>query len=97
MPTNSVPRMTAIVISVRAAFLGSGGWKAGTPVAIASVPVRATAPEAKARSRIRMPTLCAVSVVARITSGDGVGPVSPCATIRNTPIAIISNAQPRNC
>ena len=36
--------MTAIAISVRPAFRASGGLKAGTPVAIASVPVRATAP-----------------------------------------------------
>ena len=35
---------------VRAAFLLSGFWKAGTPSAIASTPVRATAPDAKARS-----------------------------------------------
>ena len=39
--------MTASVV---AAFFASGGWNAGTPVAIASVPVRATAPAANARS-----------------------------------------------
>ena len=37
---------TAITSRVVAAFRDSGGLKAGTPVAIASVPVSATAPEA---------------------------------------------------
>ena len=37
-----------MAVSVVAAFLDSGGWKAGTPLAIASVPVRATDPLAKA-------------------------------------------------
>ena len=77
MPMNRIARITAIAISVRAAFFDSGGLKAGTPVAIASVPVRATAPDAKARSRIRIVTLAAVSVMAATASGDGVGPVSP--------------------
>ena len=36
--------------SVAAAFFASGGLNAGTPVAMASVPVRATAPEANARN-----------------------------------------------
>ena len=57
MPMNRIARITAIAISVRAAFRDSGGLKAGTPVAIASVPVRATAPDAKARSRMRIVTL----------------------------------------
>ena len=39
--------------SVVAAFFASGGLNAGTPVAIASVPVSATAPDANAR-RIRI-------------------------------------------
>ena len=34
-----------MTISVRAAFWASGGLNAGTPVAIASVPVSATAPD----------------------------------------------------
>ena len=42
--------MTASVV---AAFFASGGLNAGTPVAIASVPVRATAPAANARSSSR--------------------------------------------
>ena len=96
IPMNSVPRITAIAISVRPAFRDSGGSKAGTPVAMASVPVRATAPEAKARSRIRMPTLSVVWAMASMTSGVGIGPVSPWNTIRNTPVPIIRKADPRN-
>ena len=46
--------MTAITTRVVAAFLASGGLNAGTPVAIASVPVRATAPAANARRSSRM-------------------------------------------
>ena len=49
MPMNRTPSRAAITPSVAAAFLDSGGLNAGTPVAIASVPVRATAPAAKAR------------------------------------------------
>ncbi len=51
-PKKAVPRMMAIDISVRAALRLWGFWKAGTPSAMASTPVSATAPEAKARSRI---------------------------------------------
>ena len=61
MPTNSTPRTTAITMSVVAALRASGGLKAGTPVAIASVPVRATAPDENARSRTRIPTAWVVS------------------------------------
>ena len=47
-----IPRRTAIAVIVFAAFLDSGGLKAGTPLAMASTPVRATEPPANAlRSR----------------------------------------------
>ncbi len=42
-----------MVVSVRAALRLSGFWNAGTPSAIASTPVSATAPDAKARRRMR--------------------------------------------
>ena len=45
--------MTDIVL---AAFFASGGLNAGTPLAMASTPVRATEPPAKALSSSRMPT-----------------------------------------
>ncbi len=50
MPTKRMARSPAMTINVRPALRDSGGWKAGTPVAMASVPVSATAPEAKART-----------------------------------------------
>ena len=50
MPTKRIVSRTAMTARVRAAFCASGGLNAGTPVAIASVPVRATAPAANERS-----------------------------------------------
>ena len=52
MPTNRPIRTTPSRTSTWRAFLASGGRKAGTPFETASIPVRATQPEAKAR-RIR--------------------------------------------
>ncbi len=52
MPMNSEPMMSAIVSSVVLAFLASGRRKAETPLEIASTPVSAVVPAAKAR-RIR--------------------------------------------
>ncbi len=51
IPTNRMPSRIAITVSVFAAFLDSGGLNAGTPLAIASTPVRATDPPANALSR----------------------------------------------
>ena len=88
MPTNRTPRTPAITIRVVAAFLDSGGLNAGTPVAIASVPVSATAPDENARSSTRMPTAWVVSVAAAMASG-GAPACSPRTTIRKTPRPII--------
>ena len=49
-PTKRMPRRIAIIVIVLAAFRDSGGLNAGTPLAIASTPVSATEPPAKARS-----------------------------------------------
>lgn len=49
-PTNIVAAIAPISASVVAAFLLFGGRKAGTPLAMASTPVSAVQPEAKARS-----------------------------------------------
>ena len=49
-PANIVAAMPPISASVVAAFLLFGGRNAGTPLAIASTPVSAVQPEAKARS-----------------------------------------------
>ena len=78
---NRMARITAIATRVAAAFLASGGLNAGTPVAIASVPVRATAPAANARSRSSTLTACTVLTVAAWASGGG-GCVSPSTMIR---------------
>ena len=55
MPTNRTASRTAMTIIVFAAFFGSGGLNAGTPLAMASVPVSATEPPANALSSSRMP------------------------------------------
>ena len=68
---NRMARITAIATRVAAAFLASGGLNAGTPVAIASVPVRATAPAANARSRSSTLTVWAVFTTAAWASGGG--------------------------
>ena len=59
--------------SVAAAFFASGGWNAGTPVAIASVPVRATAPAANARSRRRTVTAWKLSPTWLATAASSYG------------------------
>ena len=50
MPANMVTAMPPISASVVAAFRLFGGLNAGTPLAIASIPVSAVQPEANARS-----------------------------------------------
>ena len=57
------------MINVLAAFFDSGGLKAGTPLAIASTPVRATEPPAKAlRSRKRV-SICVPGAMAYCGAG----------------------------
>ena len=48
-----MPRMAAIIVSVLAAFLDSGRGTPGTPLEMASTPVRTTAPDEKARMQER--------------------------------------------
>ena len=52
---NRVARMIAIQRIVTAAFRASGSRKAGTPLEIASTPVSAVHPEAKARRALKRP------------------------------------------
>ncbi len=96
MPMNSTARMPAMTMIVVAAFLASGGLNAGTPVAMASVPVRATAPDANARSRSTTPTAWAVTVVLSTISGGGGWPPWPRIRIRYAPMPIIVRAPNRN-
>jgi hypothetical protein len=94
MPMNRMARRAAIATSVWAAFRGSGGLNAGTPLAIASVPVNATEPPANARSSSRMVT--ASSGSGAPGRGEGGGAPSPMTTIRNVPIAIMIRAEKTN-
>jgi hypothetical protein len=60
MPPNISASRVTITVSVVRAFFHSGGWKAGTPSLIASTPVSAVHPEAKALSSRKMLTLWTV-------------------------------------
>ena len=71
MPTKSVPRMTDITARVVAALRASGGLKAGTPVAMASVPVRPTEPAEKARTASSTSARLLMSAVALGERGVG--------------------------
>ena len=58
-----------MAVMVSAAFLASGGLKAGTPLAMASTPVSATEPPANALSKRRIPSVS----VPKGTASGGVG------------------------
>src|SRR2546430_14985494 len=55
-PMKSVIAIAPMITRVRAAFFPGGGRKALTPFEIASTPVRAAAPDAKARRTTKTPT-----------------------------------------
>ena len=61
MPTKITPKNAAIKTSTTWAFRTSGRLKAGTPFDTASVPVRATDPEANARRMSNQPSGSATS------------------------------------
>ena len=82
-----------MAVIVFAAFFASGGLNAGTPFAIASTPVRATDPPAKAFSSSRNPI---ASVPNGTASGSGGTPATLPVTMRMTPIATIASARPTN-
>ena len=54
MPMNMVIEKKPMMARVSAAFFAFGFWKAGTPLLIASTPVNAVQPEAKARIANKM-------------------------------------------
>ena len=75
MPTNRTASSAAMTVRVVAAFLDSGLWNAGTPLAMASTPVSATEPLANARRTSRM-----VSGSSGLGApGSGLVAVLPCA------------------
>ncbi len=68
MPMNMVPSSPAMIIRVSRAFFHSTGLKAGTPLEMASTPVMAAPPEAKA-CRIRKIPALAVALRAAGSAG----------------------------
>ena len=90
-PMNRIARSTAMAVIVLAAFFDSGGLNAGTPLAIASTPVSATLPPAKALSRSSTPTALVPSGTA--SGSAAIGAASP-PRIRTAPIATIARARP---
>ncbi len=83
----------AIAVIVLAAFFASGGLKAGTPLAMASTPVSATDPPAKALSRSRMPMVSVPNGTA--SDSGGTGTTVP-VRMWKTPSATIARARTTN-
>ena len=82
-----------MAVIVSAAFFDSVGLNAGTPLAIASTPVRATEPPAKAFRSRRMPSVSDPNGTA--SGSGGTGPAVP-VSIRTAPIPTIARASPTN-
>jgi hypothetical protein len=68
IPTNIVIAITPMIASVSAAFFSCGRRNAGTPLEMASTPVRAVAPDEKARRITNRPI--AFAVVAALLIGS---------------------------
>ena len=92
-PMKMTPNRIAIASIVLPAFFDSGGLKAGTPFAIASTPVKATEPLAKARRISTMPSVCVPSLTASVWWGSGV--TEPVA-MWNRPEATMTSAMVTN-
>src|SRR3954469_4783984 len=93
MPTNRIANRMAIAVIVSAAFFDSGGLKAGTPLAIASTPVNATDPPAKALSSRRTPSVWVPNGTASGSGGTG---VTVPVTMWKAPTATMVRASPTN-
>ncbi len=89
LPRNRIPIRIAMAISVRPAFLASGGRKDGTPLLIDSIPVKAVHPVEKACRTSR--SVSGSTAVGALTAADG-----PSIASRTSPTAIISRYAPRN-
>ena len=88
-PMKIAPSRNAMVTMVLAAFFASGGLNAGTPLAIASTPVSATEPPAKALSSRK---IVRTSTPGRTTSGWGGSACAVPVTMRDRPITTIPMA-----
>ena len=83
-----------MAIIVSPAFLGSGGLNAGTPLAMASVPVRATEPEANASQEQEQADRLSGPGSAALRLG-GRGTTAP-VTTRKPPMTTSARASPTN-
>src|SRR5437773_8314864 len=84
-PKNRTPRITPIHTIVVAAFLDFGLRKAGTPLEMASTPVRATAPDENPLRRMNKPRDPPVVMVATDRRGsNGTGLTWPKYTRAST-------------
>ena len=92
---NRIPSRIDIAVIVFAAFFASGGLNAGTPLAIASTPVRATDPPANALSRRRMPSVSAGSGKGIVSGPGATGTTVPPMMLTN-PMATIPSARVTN-
>ena len=86
MPRKKTPRRAAITVKVVAAFFDSGGWKEGTPLEIASVPLIATEPAENARRTSHKVS----GPVAEIMGGGVAGWRVPVKDLNN-PMPIMAN------
>ena len=82
-----------MAVMVLAAFLDSGGLNAGTPLAMASTPVKATDPLAKALRRRKTVKGSGLGGWKTVCWCSGV--TSPAST-RTRPVPIMSRARPMN-
>jgi hypothetical protein len=86
---NIAPRIAHIQVSVFAAFLASGGLKAGTPSEIASTPVSAAEPAVKARRINQTERPCVTFTASRGALTGTSPPVSERKTPRKTSTAML--------
>ena len=93
-PTNRIASRIDIAVIVFAAFFASGGLNAGTPLAMASTPVSATEPPAKALSRSRIPIGSRWSGNGTAWTGGTGWTVPPTMLMR--PMATMVSASPTN-
>ena len=91
---NRMPSRIDIAVIVLAAFFASGGLNAGTPLAMASTPVRATEPPANALSSRRMVTASSGCGYGWASGWGGGTTVPPMMLTR--PMAMIPSARNTN-
>jgi hypothetical protein len=91
MPMNIEIATAAMIISVAEAFFASGGLNAGVPSEIASTPVIAVQPLAKAVSSANVVSVPALNAGSGSAGGGSAG--MPCAA-RHNPLRISATMMP---